>query len=122
MKKVERKRGRKSMEVLRKNDNIIELVNNDLVIEYDNDTIQEAARDELLIFSDVIGWLDTNIIGDAFCLSNYEMGIMLYNGYSDKCYIVSFTDLEKIKAGEKVTLHAYDPDEDDREAIEREYA
>jgi hypothetical protein len=110
------------MEILRKNDNIIELVNNDLVIEYDNDTIQEAARDELLIFSDVIGWLDTNIIGDAFCLSNYEMGIMLYNGYSDKCYIVSFTDLEKIKAGEKVTLHAYDPDEDDREAIEREYA
>jgi hypothetical protein len=62
------------MEVLRRNDNIIELVNNDLVIEYDNDTIQEAAKDELLIFSDVIGWLDTNIIGDAFCLSNYEWG------------------------------------------------
>jgi hypothetical protein len=110
------------MEVLRKNDNIVELMNHDLVIEYDNDTIQEAARDELLIFSDVIGWLDTNIIGEEFCLSNWDMGIMLYNCYSDKCYIVSFTDLERIKAGDKVTLHAYDPDEDDREAIEREYA
>ena len=110
------------MEVLRKNDNIIELVNNDIVIEYDADTIQDAEKDEMLTFSDVIGWVDTNIIGDAFCLSNYEMGIMLYNGYRDKCYIVSYTDLEKIKAGEKVTLSAYDPGEDDREAIERECA
>ena len=110
------------MEVLRKNDNIVELTNNDLVIKYDNDTIQEAEKDEMLTFSEVIWCLDTNIIGDAFCLSNYEMGIMLYNGYSDKCYIVSYTDLEKIKAGEKVTLSAYDPDDYDREAIEREYA
>jgi hypothetical protein len=110
------------MEVLRKNDNIIELVNNDLVIEYDNDTVEAAAKDELLTFSEVLFWLDTNIIGEEFCLSNFEMGIMLYNGYSDKCYIVSFTDLEKIKAGEKVVLSAYDPDDDDREAIEREYA
>ena len=110
------------MEVLRKNDNIVELANHDLVIEYDADTIQDAARDEMLIFSDVIGWLDTNIIGEEFYLSNWDMGIMLYNCYSDKCYIVSFTDLERIKAGGKVTLHAYDPDEDDREAIKREYA
>jgi len=110
------------MEGLRKNENIIELANNDLVIQYDNDTIQNAARDEMLTFSDVISWMDTNIIGEEFCLSNYEMGIMLYNDYSDKCYIVSFTDLERIKAGEKVTLSAYDPDDDDREAIEKEYA
>ena len=110
------------MEVLRKSDNIIELANNDLVIQYDADTIQNAARDEILTFWDVISWMDTNIIEEEFCLSNYEMGIMLYNDYSDKCYIVSFTDLERIKAGEKVTLSAYDPDEDDRETIEREYA
>lgn len=110
------------MEVLRKSDNIVELANNDIVIEYDADTIQEAEKDEMLTFSEVLFWLDTNIIGEEFCLSNYEMGIQLYNLYSDKCYIVSFTDLERIKAGEKVTLHAYDPDEDDREAIEREYA
>jgi len=110
------------MEGLRKNENIIELANNDLVIQYDDDTIQNAARDEMLTFSEVLFWLDTNIIGEEFCLSNYDMGIMLYNCYSDKCYIVSFSDLEKIKAGEKVTLYAYDPDEDDRETIEREYA
>jgi hypothetical protein len=110
------------MKVLRENDNIVELMNHDLVIEYDNDTIQAAAKDELLTFSEVLFWLDTNIIGEEFCLSNFDMGIMLYNCYSDKCYIVSGTDLERIKAGDKVTLHAYDPDEDDREAIEREYA
>lgn len=110
------------MEVLRKNDNIVELVNNDLVIKYNNDTIQAAEKDEILTFWDVISWLDTNIIGEEFCLSNYDMGLMLYNCYSDKCYIVSFTDLERIKAGKKVTLSAYDPGEDDREAIEKEYA
>ena len=110
------------MEVLRKNDNIVELVNNDLVIEYDADTIQAAANDEMLTFSDVLFWMGVDIIGDEFCLSNYEMGIQLYSGYSDKCYIVSYTDLERIKAGEKVVLSAYEPDEDDREAIERECA
>ena len=110
------------MEVLRKNDNIVELANNDLVIEYDDDTIQEAEKDEILTFMDVLTWMDTDIIGEEFCLSNFDMGIQLYNCHSDKCYIVSFTDLERIKAGEKVTLHAYDPDEDDREAIAREYA
>ena len=110
------------MEVLRRNDSITELVNNDLVIEYDADTIQAAEKDEMLTFSEVLFWLDTNIIGEEFCLSNFDMGLMLYNGYSDKCYIVSFSDLERIKAGEKVTLSAYDPDDDDREAIEKEYA
>ena len=110
------------MKVLRRNDNIVELANNDLVIEYDDDTIQEAEKDEMLTFMDVLTWMDTDIIGEEFCLSNFDMGIQLYNGWSDKCYIVSFTDLDRIKAGEKVTLHAYEPDEDDREAIEREYA
>ena len=110
------------MKVLRKNDNIVELANNDLVVQYDADTIQDAEKYEMLTFMDVLSWMDTNVIGEEFCLSNYEMGIMLYNGWSDKCYVVSFTDLERIKAGGKVTLHAYDPDEDDRGAIEREYA
>ena len=109
------------MEVLRKNDNIMELTNNDLVIKYDHDTIKEAKKDEMLTFSDVLFWMDTDIIGDEFCLSNYEMGIQLYNGYSDKCYIVTFTDLERIKTGEEVTLTAYDPDEDDRVAIANNY-
>ena len=110
------------MKVLRKNDNIIELANNDLVIKYDDDTIQEAEKDEMMTFFEVLFWMDTDIIGEEFCLSNFDMGIQLYNCHSDKCYIVSFTDLERIKAGEKVTLYAYEPDEDDREAIEREYA
>lgn len=109
------------MEVLRKNDNIIELDNNDLVIQYDNDTIQEGQKDEMLTFMDVISWMDTDIIGDEFCISNYEMGLFLYNSWSDKCYIVSFTDLERIKAGEKVTLSAYEPGEDDRVAIDNNY-
>ena len=42
------------MEVIRKNDNIIELVNNDLVIEYDSDTIEEAEKDEMLTFINVL--------------------------------------------------------------------
>ena len=109
------------MEVIRKNDNIIELANNDLVIEYDNDTIQEAKKDEILTFMDVISWMDTDIIGDEFCISNYEMGLFLYNSWSDMCYIVSFTDLDRIKEGEKVTLSAYEPDEDDRVAIADNY-
>lgn len=108
------------MEILRENTGIKELGNNNLVIEYDSDTMEEARKDEMLTFSEVIGGLDTYIVGEPFCISNFDMGILLYNSYSDRCYIISYSELERIKAGEKVELTAIAPTEEDRETIAAE--
>ena len=63
---------------------------------------------------------DTYNIGDEFCLSNYDMGCLLYNCYSDLTYILSFSELsDAFKTGKTLKLYARKPDEYDRQEIER---
>ena len=78
--------------------------------------------------SDVVNllWLlddfDTYNIGDEYCLSNYDMGLTLYNLYSDKCYIVSFTELSgRFQNGKTLRLYAHDPDEWERDEIKKHF-
>lgn len=78
--------------------------------------------------SDIVNllWLfdsiDTYNIGDEFCLSNYDMGCMLYDCYSDLVFIVSFTELQNaFKTGKTLKLYARKPDNYDREAINAEF-
>ena len=75
---------------------------------------------------ELISWLleeiDCSFIGDEFCLSNFDMGAMIYNYYSDSCYIISFSDIESVlKAGKTLKLYGYKPSEDDREQIENNF-
>ena len=57
-------------------------------------------------------------LDDEFCLSNYAMGAMIYNCYSDLVYIINFNDIEEIlAAGRWLRLYAKTPDTDDREII-----
>lgn len=70
---------------------------------------------ELLSFA--LDNVDTYFIGEEFCLSNYEMGVELYNCRIDKIYILAFSDLEKLASGKTLKLYARKPTEDDREII-----
>ena len=74
--------------------------------------------------SDIINllWLvdscDIYDIGEQYCLSNYDLGLTLYNLHSDKCYILSFTELaEKFNNGKTLKLYAHTPDNYEREEI-----
>lgn len=70
---------------------------------------------ELLSFA--LDDVDTYFVGSEFCLSNYEMGTMLYNCRIDKIYILAFSELEKLASGKTLKLYARKPDKYDREIL-----
>lgn len=98
---------------------IKEFKNGNLSIKFDRDYINEH-RNETPV--ELVSWLldslDSYIIGEEFCLSNYDMGCQVYNCHSDLVYIMSFTDLDKAyHNGSTLKLYARTPDTDDLETI-----
>ena len=64
--------------------------------------------------------IDSYFVGEEFCISNYDMGAMIYNYYSDFVYIISFSDIDNVlKQGKTLKLYAKTPTDDDRDYIER---
>jgi hypothetical protein len=49
------------------------------------------------------------------------MAFDMYNNYTDLIYRVPFSDLEKLKQGEKIELWGHTPDDDEREIIGHEW-
>lgn len=101
---------------------IIEFQNGNFNIKFSDDAIKNISAGR---FSDIecLSWLfdslDTYFVGDHFCLSNYDMGALLYNYYSDKCYILVFSDIENVlMQGKTLKLYSFEPSEDDRQEIE----
>ena len=106
--------------MLRINDCIKEFKNGNINIKYDQDTIKEAGKDELLTLSSVLDNIDCYFIGETYCLGNYETGHTVHNAYSDLVYIFAWSDLEKLKAGHTVKLYARKPEKEDLEIMESE--
>ena len=106
--------------MLRSTDYCKEYKNGNITIKYDLETIKEARKDETLIISDVLSWLDCYFIGDTYCLSNYETGHTLYNLHSDLIYIFLWRYLDDLMNGKTVRLYARKPDEYDRELLKEE--
>ena len=108
----------------RENYNIKEFKNGNLVIKFAPDEMEKlnAGRvSEIELLSWALDSLDCYIIGEEFCLSNYDMGCQVYNLQLDRLYIVSFTDIEtKLKQGKSLKLYAYKPDSYDRELLAEE--
>ncbi len=104
---------------------ITEFKNGNINITLSDDVIKKAKQEnnetiEPLIW--LLDSLDISIIGEEFCLSNYDMGCMLYNCYADKCYILAFSDIDKkLMEGKTLKLYSFEPSEDDRQQIENEY-
>jgi hypothetical protein len=106
--------------MLRKTDYCTEYKNGNITIKYDADAIAESERDELLVLSDILSWIDCNFIGETYCLSNYETGHTIYNYYSDLVYIFPWSALADLRNGKTVRLYARKPDETDREILAEE--
>lgn len=98
-----------------------EYKNGNITIQFDRDTLKELKPDyEIETLSNIIYWLDLYFIGESFCLSNWEMGHLIYNAYSDLIYIFPWSLLEDLKNGKRIRIYARKPDESDREILERE--
>ncbi len=98
-----------------------EFKNGNLSIRYYREGREFAARDAVLALSEALDLVDCYLIGETYCISNWETGHTVYNAYSDLVYIFAWSDLEKLAAGRAVRLYARRPDEADREIISREW-
>lgn len=106
---------------MRTNENIKEFNNNNISIKYDKSTIEDIKVghvSEIEVLSYTLDSLDCYLIGEEFCISNFDMGILVYNVYSEKCYILSFGDMGKLLEGKTLKLYAFDPTEEDKKQID----
>lgn len=63
--------------------------------------------------------LEIGFITDNQCINNYETGAVLYDAYTDKVFLLNFSDINDIlMKGETLTLEGKEPTEDDRCNIE----
>lgn len=102
------------------NNMVKEYKNGNITIKLDRDTLDEIKKDELLTLASILDEMDCYFIGESYCLSNFAMGHTVYNAYSDLCYVFPWCMLDELKAGKTVKLYAREPDEGDREILERE--
>lgn len=105
------------------NDGLIkEFCNHNLNITFSNDAIDDIKTgkfSDIEILSFLLENLDSYFIGENQCISNYEMGILIYNYYSDVCYFLNFSDIDKyLMLGKTLKLYAYKPDKDTRDYID----
>lgn len=66
--------------------------------------------------------VDTEIIGEEFCLSSYETGCYAYCWYNDMAYLIRFADIRfLLMEGKTMKLQAFCPDKEqlDSMGIER---
>lgn len=97
----------------RVHENIKEFENGNLSIRFPAEYM-EGLKSNKYSAIEVISW-----VLDEFCLSNYTMGAMIYNCYSDLVYIIDFSDIENVlAAGRWLRLYARIPDTNDREIID----
>lgn len=57
---------------------------------------------------------DCQLFGDEYCMSNFEMAIDLYDGYTDKLICFPYSLAEELKTGRSIRLHARELNEWDR--------
>lgn len=66
--------------------------------------------------------VDTYLIGEEYCVSNWDCGITVYSYYSDMCYdIIEGYSIEQIEEGKTLILEGRIPTDIDREDIEKEF-
>ena len=111
--------------IMRKTDNVKEFKNGNINIHFTAEEIEEISRDDrrsgLSVLINVLDWADCYFIGDSFCLSNFTMGQLIYNAYSNVCYILDLSDIDSVlMRGKTLKLYARRPDSEDREMIEAE--
>lgn len=104
----------------RKNDSIIEFKNHNINIKLDWYYKKLFFTDKWTCLNDILSTLDCYFIGDYIWLGNFNMGVQIYNLYSDVCYILSDIDISNLKKGKSVKLYAYKPSIEDREIIKNE--
>lgn len=109
----------------RKFDGMTEFKNGNVNIKFDYDEIEQIKSgrvSDIEILFNKLSDMDIMMFGEQFCVSNFDMGCMLYSCFNDKTYMLVFSDIEKyLMQGKTLKLYARVPDEEDREQIKEEW-
>lgn len=99
----------------------IRFKNGNINVRFDKDELDGIRAGKTGAF-ETLTWeleaVDTYLIGEEFCLSNYAMGVTFYSYYSNRVFVFNMGDLETLTEGKTVKLYASVPSECDREMIE----
>lgn len=101
-------------------DEAIRFKNGNINIKLFPETIEKLKSGKVSLMeslSNALFAVDCYLYGESFCIGNYDMAVSIYNYYSDKCYIVLFSEIDKLLDGKTLKLYATNPTETDRELI-----
>lgn len=98
------------MSATRTNSGISFLFTEEEIEKIKNETLSDI---ECIVFE--LEKLEIGFITDNQCINNYETGAVLYDAYTDKVFLLNFSDINNIlMKGETLTLEGKEPTEDDR--------
>lgn len=95
--------------------------NNNLDVQFSQDELNEIKDGRytpLEMLQSIIEWSDCYLVGEIFCLSNYECGVDIYNLNRDVLYTLCMSDIEKaLLKGKTLKLYAREVDEYERQKL-----
>lgn len=110
--------------MLREHENIKEFKNGNISIRFPiefKEKLLAGTISAIEVLSFVLDEIDCYFIGENFCISNYDTGMLIYNCYSDLVYIIAVSDILEVLANFRwLRLYARKPSDVDREIIENE--
>ena len=95
--------------------------NNNLNVQFSQDEINEIKDGRytpLEMLESIIEWSDCYLVGDIFCLSNYECGVYIYNFNRDVIYTLNLSDIDSVLLkGKTLKLCAREVNEYERQTL-----
>ena len=95
--------------------------NNNLDVQFSQDEIDEindGRYTPLEMLESIIEWSDCYLVGEIFCISNYECGVDIYNTNRDVLYTLMMSDIDRVLLkGRTLKLHAREVDEYERQTL-----
>ena len=95
--------------------------NNNLDVQFSKDEIDEindGRYTPLEMLESIIEWSDCYLVGEIFCLSNYECGVDIYNTNRDVLYTLRMSDIDRVLLkGRTLKLYAREVYEYERQAL-----
>lgn len=103
--------------------NAILFKNNNLNVKFNREDIKDfksGYSDFIFEFSELVFWKDVYFVGEEFCHC-YESANYLYNTNRDVFYIITASDIERLKEGYSVKFKAFTESEDFKKELDPEF-
>lgn len=83
--------------------------NGDYLAQAEPEDLAPEQRETLLV---LLIWAmeDCSLLGEEYCLNNYDMAVDLYDYYTGKVICLPYSQVDKLAEGKPITFYARDPE------------